>query len=1084
MLHTKFDTYENLVLIIENLNLCKKSLCVIKGFSPESIGMSNIDLPSLLEESMTSNWIKLYSSNCKIITYEEFIYFNKFIVDEYEKIYIINNNLYENFYPLNVNISQDVIVKLVNHFDNENDDESIDISLPNFNKYLDIYNNFVEINESYYVNYNDIDIFNNTKITSINFYELDSNSSLNLETIRLDQTPEKIFNLFEEEDYIKLLNYALTNNFVYVDSSNFINDSFPIKNKLNLINSNLAQVIEPRTTLTQKHETTNRNFTEILKKYWGKNSFRKLNIYNFNAIKNGKKIVEEITQEDIISDIVNQAEGFIKNPLYDYRDVFVTAPTGSGKSAMFQIPAIYLAEKYNLITLVISPLIGLMNDQVYNLEQAQYKYAKTINSDISPVQKEEILNEVKENRCHILYLSPESLLARSDIFQLIGDRKIGMIVIDEAHIVTTWGKQFRPDYWYLGDYIKKLRKRQANECHPFLLTTFTATAIYGGMEDMYGETRSSLSMRNPITYLGYVKRDNIEIKITRHDSENIRKEYELDKFDELINVIERAKLMSKKTLIYFPTVRLINAFYDYCYNNGYKSIVAKYHGQMPADIKMENYNAYKNSTSEDKKLIMLATKAFGMGIDIDDIEIVCHFAPTGNVCDYVQEIGRAARKQKLKGEAIYYHSEKDFRYINMLHGLSAIKKYQLVEVIKKVYEIYHAKISNLKDSEYTKKRNSILVDAESFTYIFEGPLDTDENTAINKVKTALLLIQKDFVNKMNFSPFAMRPVPIFQKGFFAINNNDITKLKNKYGSKNFKLMDFDKNIYEVNLQAIHEKSYFNNYTFPQFKYLLYSKDETLDFNKQYNLTSALSIDIQFTPNNTSTKIINSINYILRKSAYDEKFYSLDTERISETNKKLDTNLVNLLRKQCGISVFRADALANMLIATINNYQRNYSRSQNILYGQLYKPKPLKNGKTSYKFLPNIEKYIEWIQRGKKFINNNTKDGKLYLVNDSNNIIQENLTILGFLEAIGELKFKAIGGTNSQIYIYVNQTRTMKDIIERPNRYTNHLLESISHRHKCSVKMLSFLYQNNFNSNQIWNYIEDYFLGIIPEEIKA
>lgn len=112
------------------------------------------------------------------------------------------------------------------------------------------------------------------------------------------------------------------------------------------------------------------------------------------------------------------------------------------------------------------------------------------------------MEDIKEGKCHILYLSPESLLARSDISQIIGDRKIGMIVIDEAHIVTTWGKQFRPDYWYLGDYIKKLRKKQTIEHHPFLIATFTATAIYGGEEDMYKETLNSLNMRFPITYLG------------------------------------------------------------------------------------------------------------------------------------------------------------------------------------------------------------------------------------------------------------------------------------------------------------------------------------------------------------------------------------------------------------------------------------------------------------------------------------------------------------------------------------------------------------------------------------------------------
>lgn len=128
---------------------------------------------------------------------------------------------------------------------------------------------------------------------------------------------------------------------------------------------------------------------------------------------------------------------------------------------MFQVPAIYLAQKQSkLLTLVISPLIGLMNDQVKGLEKRGYYGAKTINSDISPVVKTEIMEKVKNGQYDILYLSPETLLARSDVEQLIGNRTIGMIVVDEAHIVTTWGKQFRPDYWYLGDHIRKLRKQQ------------------------------------------------------------------------------------------------------------------------------------------------------------------------------------------------------------------------------------------------------------------------------------------------------------------------------------------------------------------------------------------------------------------------------------------------------------------------------------------------------------------------------------------------------------------------------------------------------------------------------------------------
>ena len=100
---------------------------------------------------------------------------------------------------------------------------------------------------------------------------------------------------------------------------------------------------------------------------------------------------------------------------------------------------------------------------------------------------------------------------------------------------------------------------------------------------------------------------------------------------------------------------------------------------------------------------MLATKAFGMGIDINDIEIVAHFAPTGNVCDYVQEIGRAARKEDLQGEAYYHYNAKDFKHINRLHGLSQIQKYQLIEVIKKIDELYTNNVKR-KRRFYKKKK--------------------------------------------------------------------------------------------------------------------------------------------------------------------------------------------------------------------------------------------------------------------------------------------------------------------------------------------------------------------------------------------
>ena len=419
-----------------------KSIIVQKGFS---IDLENkIDIQNLFNKGLTASWFELYSSKRNMITYEEFLYFYNFIMEEYENIYVINNNIYHNFYPLDVEIPIETKLLLKDFF---NDDENENVSKEQIfdgEKYTKIFSNIKKINENYFVRYNDISEISNLKIRNIDLFDSDNIQPLVVKN-KNERPSDNVLFMQETEDFLYVLEKLLNNQEIYVNIDSYIGEN-EINDKLQLISTYITPIYVVKSEDKNELLQSNPKFKEILQKYWKHDSFRNLKIYNFEKIKNGIKAVEEVSQENIISDIVNQVETFVHDPQADYRDVFVTAPTGAGKSAMFLIPAMYLAEQYNLVTLVISPLIGLMNDQVSNLEKQGYKYAKTINSDISQVEKEEIMEEIKEGKCHILYLSPESLLARSDISQIIGDRKIGMIVIDEAHIVTTWGKQFRPDY--------------------------------------------------------------------------------------------------------------------------------------------------------------------------------------------------------------------------------------------------------------------------------------------------------------------------------------------------------------------------------------------------------------------------------------------------------------------------------------------------------------------------------------------------------------------------------------------------------------------------------------------------------------
>ena len=200
--------------------------------------------------------------------------------------------------------------------------------------------------------------------------------------------------------------------------------------------------------------------------------------------------VTKVSQGEIIETVIRQAESALVNSDEGVKNVLLTSPTGAGKSLLFQLSAIYLAEKYKCLTIVISPLVALMNDQVDNLV-GNYKGIATLNGNIPPTQKEDIIQKIKDGQVNILYLAPELLLSYS-ITSFIGDRRIGLFVVDEAHTVTTWGRDFRVDYWFLGDYLRQA-KRVLKYSFPIFALTATAVWDPSGKNDMVFDTIRSLN---------------------------------------------------------------------------------------------------------------------------------------------------------------------------------------------------------------------------------------------------------------------------------------------------------------------------------------------------------------------------------------------------------------------------------------------------------------------------------------------------------------------------------------------------------------------------------------------------------------
>ncbi len=1045
---------------IKELEVEQQSIVVLKGIQISVVRefVDKVNLSEIVEDKM-GYFLRIYGKR-KYLTYEEFLLLADFIVAQYKYVYILNNNIYMEQYPIDECFSDEIRECVLKHFEESEEEENDETYIGDIDEYVSIFQGIKEYNGYLMGAYSNVAALSNSKVITIDLFD-----GKGEELISVPEEGVEFLDLIEEADYITMMKHLFSKpDELHIRVSNYTGDINKLKDHIATVAfywKEYTDIIYVQTQALSNEYVHREEYGQILEEYWGYSSYRNLPVYDMGELEQGKKVVIEVSQENIIANLVEQVEHCGKGE--DFRDVFVTAPTGAGKSVMFQVPAIYLAQNYNLLTIVISPLIGLMNDQVKNLELKNYQHAKTINSDISPIIKQDIIDKVAEGQYDILYISPETLLSRSEVEQLIGDRTIGMIVIDEAHIVTTWGKQFRPDYWYLGDHIRKLRKKQIKtKDRSFVIATFTATAIYHGFEDMYTETINSLHMLSPITYLGYVKREDIEIVINRgKKGKDTRSEYELNKFEEIENIIKRAIITNKKTLIYFPTVALINRCYEFLRSKREVERVAVYHGNLSRDDKQENYEKFYAK----EKLVMLATKAFGMGIDINDIEIVAHFAPTGNVCDYVQEIGRAARKEGLKGEALYHYNSKDFKHINRLHGLSTIQHYQLVKVIEKIDELYHQSLQNGKRKDLTKKRNAMLLDAENFSYIFGSPI-SDEDNNVNKVKTALLLIQKDFDAKVGFSPITVRPIPMFSIGFFEIEPEVQSKLQKRYPGA-VEEIESSKHICRVMLSLIWTKDY-KSYSFPKFKFMLYMKDQELNLVTHYPMTPALCVNINFERDYSS---------IFKNTWNTLKGFVL--KKVQSSEHTAVTEIVDALVEECKFSKYKAMAIVEVVIASMDSYRKNFARSTS----PIAQEKTTTEGKTKYQFNVAVNSYFQWVEMGLRKIEHEVDNNKMYLINDNGNRTKEYSVILGILESIGVLTFEMIGGANSQLYIYVNQIQALKNILNAPYRYSNRLLETISERHLISVKMLSYLYEEDFSNTEMWDMLENYFLGSIPEKVK-
>lgn len=331
---------------------------------------------------------------------------------------------------------------------------------------------------------------------------------------------------------------------------------------------------------------------KVLKRYFGYESFRE-------------------GQEELIDALLKK------------NDVFGIMPTGAGKSLCYQVPALM----FSGITLVISPLISLMKDQVAALNQAGV-YAAYLNSSLTQGQYFKALEFAKAGKYKIIYVAPERLMTESFLsFALHAE--ISFVSVDEVHCVSQWGQDFRPSYLKIVEFIQRLPKRP-------VIGAFTATATQAVREDVM----RILQLHNPKTVTTGFDRKNLtfSVKVSK------------DKKQEMLSLL--TQYQKDSGIIYCITRKLVEEIYEYLKEYGLS--VSKYHAGMSDQERAE----HQDNFIYDRTQIMVATNAFGMGIDKPDVRFVIHYNMPKNMESYYQEAGRAGRDGE-NSDCILFYSAQD-----------------------------------------------------------------------------------------------------------------------------------------------------------------------------------------------------------------------------------------------------------------------------------------------------------------------------------------------------------------------------------------------------------------------------------------
>jgi len=515
----------------------------------------------------------------------------------------------------------------------------------------------------------------------------------------------------------------------------------------------------------------------------------------------------------------------------DNQSILAIFPTGGGKSIAFQVPALMSGEAARGLTVVISPLQSLMKDQVDNLEKKGITEAVTINGLLDPIERAKSFERVEDGSASILYISPESLRSRT-IERLILGRKIVRFVIDEAHCFSSWGHDFRVDYQYIGDFIRQLQEKKNLE-YGIPVSCFTATAKQKVIQDIRQYFIEKLNFELQL-FTSNASRTNLNYSV-------INKNDEEEKYQSARLLIESKNC---PTIVYVSRTIKAYKLAERLTKDGFDA--KPYHGKMDKEEKSKNQDSFINGETQ----IMVATAAFGMGVDKKDVGMVIHYDISDSLENYVQEAGRAGRDENIEADCFILFNEEDLNKHFILLNQTKL-------TIGEINQVWRA-IKNISNFRSTVSNSALEIARKAGWDESVVEIETRVTTAIAALENAGYLkrgqnIPRIFANSIlsKNAQEAIDKINVSEKFLEKQKQQGIRIIKKLFSSKNRKrpteeVAESRVDYISDHLGILREEVIRIIYLLREEKILADTKDLTAYIRKKANKNRSLNIVESFT----------------------------------------------------------------------------------------------------------------------------------------------------------------------------------------------------------------------------------------------